>query len=98
MSKITVLPYEAPYCVQCGRTLQKGRVKKCWDCLPPRTYRAKKSEPVEPAEYTIHDRVAQTVAYGISYGQLMANIKDGRPLPEKKKPIRWPEGSEHEGE
>lgn len=97
MSKITVLPYEAPYCVQCGRNLPKGRKRKCYDCQPPKTYCTKKPKPAEPASYTINDRVAQTVAYGISYGQLMAIIKDGRPLPEMKKPIRWPEGSEHEG-
>ena len=98
MSKIIKLPYEPPYCIQCGRNLPKGRKQKCYNCLPPKKYQTNKPKPAQPAPYTIHDRVAQTVAYGISYGQLMAIVESGGKLPEMKKPIRWPEGSEHEGE
>ena len=86
MSKITILPYEAPYCTICGRTLPKGRTRKCFDCQPRRTYKATAIPPAQPAPYTINDRVAQTVAYGISYGQVIAIVENGWEWPKKKSP------------
>lgn len=97
MSKVTVLPYVSPRCKVCGRDLPRGRKGRCYTCLPPRTYGDKpKPKPEEP--YTLEDRVAQATAYGLSYGNFMAIIKNGGKLPPLKRPIVWPQESSHAGE
>lgn len=97
MSKVTILPYKPPYCIVCGRDLPTGRTRKCYTCLPPKRH-TPRPKPAPELPYTIHDRVAQTVAYGISYGQLISIIETGGKLPPLKRPIVWPEGSAHAGE
>lgn len=97
MSKITQLPYEAPYCRVCGRELPRGRTRKCYACLPPRGHHTQ-APPRPDLPYSLDDRVAQAEAYGITYGKLMAAVENNYPLPPMKRPIRWPEGSEHQGE
>lgn len=95
--KITILPYESPRCKVCGRDLPQGRKGRCYICLPPRTY-GPKPEPNPDAPYSINDRVAQAMAYGLSYGNFMAIIENGWKLPPLKHPIVWPIGSSHAGE
>lgn len=96
MSKVTILPYEGPRCISCGRDLPRGRKQKCFACRPPKGYIPPQPSPDAP--YTINDRVAQALAYGISYGKLMAIIETGGKLPPRKRPIVWPVGSAHAGE
>lgn len=96
MSKITVLPYQSPRCSICGRALPRGRTRKCYICLPPRTY--KRAAPRPDLPYTLEDRVAQADAYGLSYGRFMAIIHHGGALPPLKHQVIWPPGSEHTGE
>ena len=97
VSKVTELPYKSPYCSVCGKPLPRGRTRKCYACRPPRKYKPiKKPEPNLP--YSLEDRAAQAVAYGLSYGRLMAIIESGGDLPPLKKSIVWPAGSDHAGE
>jgi len=101
MSNVTVLPYESPRCVICGRDLPQGRRKKCYACLPVRT---KLPIPqISPEEsrkerYTIDDCVALAWAHDISYGRVIEILEHGWPWPPRKRPLIWPEGSAHVGE
>ena len=96
--KITVLPTKNTRCIECGRDLPKGRREKCFVCRPRRPHKTPPPEPeTSDPEYTLADRVAQAKACELSYGQLMALIEAGKPLPFRHK-VYWPEGSSHEGE
>lgn len=97
MANITILPYQPVRCVVCGRDLPKDRREKCYFCRPKKTKRPL-PEPKPDLPYTLEDRAAQALGYGISYGQLMAIIENGGKLPPLKRPIVWPEGSAHAGE
>ena len=101
--KIIQLEYISPRC-ECGRDLPKGRKKKCFYCLPPSGNHHKQTDALDPPaasvspEYTLADRAAQADAYGMSYGNFMAHIENGWPLPKRKKPVCWPLDSAHRGE
>ena len=95
--KITILPSADRRCAACGGTLPRGRRRKCFTCLPPKSHRPETPPAVEQ-EYTLADRVAQAEARCMSYGNFMAFLHNGWKLPPLVKPIRWPNGSAHIGE
>ena len=101
MSKVTILPYESPRCVDCGRDLPKGRRQKCYICRPPKsklhTSKAAQANCSTVAEYSIEDCCALSWAYGISYGRVRAIIDNKLPWPPRIRPLVWPEGSSHAG-
>lgn len=102
--KITVIPYVEVKCRKCGRDLPRGRKVFCKICMPPHGRKNEYAEQAKPElmpgevpEYTIEDRVAQAQAHGLSYGNLMAKLENGWPLPPLLHPVRWPAGSAHGG-
>ena len=95
--KVTILPYQSPRCMKCGRDLPRGRTRKCHYCLPPKG-RGQRKKPRPDQSYTLEDRVAQADAYGLSYGKFQAILENGGQLPPLRHPVRWPDGSDHIGE
>lgn len=101
MSKVTILPYESPRCIVCGRNLPRGRTQKCYTCRPIKTKlpaQVLSPEQSKKERYTIDDCVALASAYGISYGQVVAILETGYYWPPQKRSLAWPEDSVHLGE